>query len=642
MGTQPISVNYTDANGCSASANSSISVLPNNAPNIVGLSPVYCVGSPSDTIFGLPANGTWTHTFVPTQPNPNPTFSLVIPNPNGVSPYAVLQPRATGTVNLFYTINNPNGCFNVQTNTFAIQPSLRIGINAPATVCANNGAVRLSAVNTVNSQDITRAINFVYLRNSQPLTAAIFNDSMLNPNIGYILNSNDTIVATYADAQSGCVDTARVAIAILAAPTPVITFPNAAGPNNNIYCVDTTTGTTTTILGSNNVGGIVTGIFSSRRNRISASSNTTADFRTDSILVDTISYIVTNNSGCRDSVSRTIEIRGLPIGLVLAGVQPRYCQGSDPLNISGFPTPSPSDGIIGEVLITNLSNNQVTNFGTNIVNLPSIVALGNVGRYRVSYNYSNEFGCASSISSNFDIHPSPMANFEQIGFCAGDVLQFNDISTFGSIYNNLDSITSWRWLFNNQTAPDTNTVFFSPQIPNSYLAQLIVVSAAGCAAEKLNIISIYKYPNVGFKIDGGCQHSPIGFSLDSTGLNPITDSLTTAVWNFGNGNSDSQNTIINNFCQVRSSSHNYTSEGVYYPTLTTDQATLGFDSPLTTDFDYQLFDMRGVELQKGRVPSGVSQVQLNLYDLPAGVYVVHLQAKNGAVRVQRRIVVHKP
>jgi hypothetical protein len=568
IGMHPISVNYTDANGCRASASSSIEVLPNNAPNIVGVSPVYCVGSPSDTIFGLPANGTWSFNFSPTAPNPNPTFGLAIPNPNGVSPYAVIQPRATGTVELFYTINNPNGCFNVQTNTFSIQPSLRISINSPATVCANNGAVRLSATNTVNSQDITRAINFSYFRNGQPFVAAIFNDSMLNPNIiGYDANSNDTIVATYADAQSGCVDTARIAISILPAPTPVITFPNAAGPNNNIYCVDTTIGTTTTILGGNNVGGTALGIFSSRRNRISASSNTTADFRTDSILIDTISYVVTNNSGCRDSISRTIEIRGLPIGLVLAGVQPRYCQGTDPLNISGFPTPSPSDGIVGEVLISNLSNNQVTNYGTNIVNLPSITSL-NVGRYRVSYNYSNEFGCASSISANFDIHPSPIADFQQIGFCAGDTLQFNDISTFSSIYNNLDSITNWRWLFNNQTAPDSSTVFFSPQIPNSYLAQLTVVSAAGCAAQRLNIISIYKYPNVAFAIDGGCQNSPISFSLDSTGLNPGTDSLTTALWNFGNGNTDSQNTIINNFCQVRNSSHQYTGQGVFYPSLT--------------------------------------------------------------------------
>ena len=568
IGFHRISIQHTDANGCSASVEDSIEVLPNSAPEIVGVSSVYCVGSPSDTIFGLPANGTWSHVFTPSTPNPNPTFAMTVPNPNGVSPYAVLHPRATGTVDLNYNINNPNGCFNVRTNTFVIQPSLTIAMTAPPSICANAAPIAIHATDSVTNQDITHAVNFIFYRNGNILPAAIFNDSMLNTTIGFNPNNNDTILATYADAQSGCVDTAQVAISILAAPNANIIFPTAAGPNSNIYCVDTTLGMTTTIFGSNNIGGISSGTFTSTRNRLTPVSTTSANLRIDSIFVDTITYIVINNNNCTDTTTRTVEVRGLPVGLVLAGVSPIYCQSTDPINITGFPTPSPNDGIIGELSITNLSTNTTTNYGTNIIALPANGALGNIGNYRVGYTYSNEFGCASNISADFTVHPNPVADFQQVGFCAGDTLQLIDASFFNSVYDSLDVLDRWVWLYNSQTAPNTNTVFFPPQIPNRYIAELTVVSQAGCTAQKFKVVNIYKYPNVDFEMDGGCQGAPISFNMDSTGLNIGTDSLTYAVWDFGNGILDSQNVIINSATQIRSASHIYTQQGVLNPILT--------------------------------------------------------------------------
>jgi hypothetical protein len=568
IGFHAINIAHTDANGCSATAVDSIEILPNSAPEIVGVSPVYCVGSPSDTIFGLPANGTWSHVFTPTTPNPNPTFTMTVPNPNGVSPYAVLHPNATGTVDLYYNINNSNGCFNVRTNTFTIQPSLNIAIAAPASICANAPAATITATNSINNQNITNAINFVFYRNGTILPSAIFNDSMLNTTIGFNPNNNDTIVATYADAQSGCVDTAQVGIAILAAPNANIVFPTAAGPNSNIYCVDTTLGMTTMIQGSNNIGGITSGTFTSARNRLMPVSSTAANLRIDSIFTDTITYIVINNNACTDTTTRIVEVRGLPVGLVLAGVRPIYCQATDPINITGFPTPSPNDGIIGELSITNLTTNNTTNYGTNVIALPAIGSLGSIGNYRVSYTYSNEFGCASNIAADFTVHPNPVADFQQVGFCAGDTLQLTDASFFNNVYDSLDVLDRWIWLYNNQTTPDTNVVFFPPQIPNRYIAELTVVSQAGCTAQKLKVINIYKYPNVDFEMDGGCQGSPILFSMDSTGLNIGTDSLTYAIWDFGNGVVDTQNVIINSASQIRNTSHTYIQEGVLMPTLT--------------------------------------------------------------------------
>ncbi len=563
-----IAVSHTNANGCTATVIDSIRVLPNMIPSVVGLSSAYCLGGYPDTIFGLPVNGTWSHTFTPVFPNPNPTFTM-FPAPNVVSAYAVVYPHAVGTAAVTYRVNSANNCFNERTETITINPGLAIQINAQTSICSNSAPINIRATNANTGQDITDIVNFSFSRAGTQLPAAILNDTMLDPSIGASNGNLDTLIAMYSDAASGCADTATQVVLILPAPEAVITFPNAAGVGQNVYCIDNTTGSSVTIQGSNAAGALSSGAFSSSRNRLLASTNTTANMLTDSVLVDTIQYIAIVNS-CADTTTRTVEIRGLPTGLAITGLNPIYCQNTDNINITGFPTPAPSLGITGVLSLRNVQTGSVlTSTNSNTLNLSNLsTTLGSVGQYQVSYQFTNEFGCINTVQGDFTLHPNPVANFTQTGSCAGETLVLTDASFFNTTYDSLDQINQWIWLYNSQTAPDTSVVFFPSQIPNTYPAQLTVVSDAGCSANLLRLVSIYRYPVASFEAVGGCQGVQIDFIADSTQLIPPGDSITFAAWDFGTGIIDSLNTIVGNFSQVSPSSFTYTQSGVFTPRLT--------------------------------------------------------------------------
>jgi hypothetical protein len=559
---QTINVSYTDGNGCSATLVDSIRVLPNMIPNIVGLSAAYCLGGPSDTIFGLPVNGTWS--YMPT----NPSAINMFPAANVVSAYAVVTPVTVGNVNVIYNVTSANGCRNQQSIPITINPGLAINIQAPITICSNSPLEALTATNGSTNQDITNVVQFFFSRNGVLIPAAIVSDTMLNPSIGPSTGSLDTIIAMYSEPQTGCGDTAYRNIIIAPAPDANITFNGAAGTGQNVYCIDNNSGSTANITGNNTVGAITSGSFSSSRGRLTSSNSTTATMLIDSVIVDTITYIASNN-GCHDTTSRVVEVRGLPTGLAIAGLDSIYCQTSNML-ITGFPTPAPSLGITGILQIRQLNPDTVrqTSSGNSLIlsNLPS--NLGPIGAYEASYQFTNEFGCVNTVRDSFDLHPNPVAAFNQTGFCAGDDLVLTDASFFNATYNSRDQINQRIWLYNSQTAPDTNIVSFPAQIPNTYPAELTVISDAGCSANLQKLINIYKYPNTNFEAIGGCQGVNIQFVADSTGLQLPNDSISFAAWDFGDGNIVNSNIINANNTQVLPSSHNYSQAGVYYPKLT--------------------------------------------------------------------------
>jgi hypothetical protein len=563
INSHPINISYTDANGCSANLVDSIRVLPNMIPSIVGLGSAYCLGGAPDTIFGLPVNGTWSHT--PT----SPSIINMFPNPGVVSAYAVVYPNIVGNASVTYRVTSANSCYNVRTENISVNPGLAIQINAPTSVCSNSPLFPISATNATTNQGISDVVTFYFSRAGVLTPAAFVNDTMFNSSIGPSIGNTDTIFAYYSDTQSGCSDTTFQGIIINPAPDATITFNGAAGVGANVYCIDNNSGSTVNITGGNAIGALTLGGFSSAANRLVSSTNTSAVMLIDSILVDTITFIATSGA-CADTISRAVEIRGLPTGLAIAGLDSIYCQNTSSIIISGFPTPSPSLGITGELSIRQLAtNNIVQTSSSNTLSLSDLPnSVGAVGAYEVNYRFTNEFGCINNVIGNFELHPNPVAQFNQTGFCAGDTLVLTDASFFNTIYNSRDQINRWIWNYNSQTAPDTSTVFFPSQIPNTYPARLTVVSDAGCSNSLLELVNIYRYPTVGFEAVGGCQGINIEFLADSTNLLIPSDSITFGGWDFGDGNTDNINTIISTFSQIRPSAHTYTQEGIYYPKLT--------------------------------------------------------------------------
>jgi large repetitive protein len=93
---------------------------------------------------------------------------------------------------------------------------------------------------------------------------------------------------------------------------------------------------------------------------------------------------------------------------------------------------------------------------------------------------------------------------------------------------------------------------------------------SGCTDTLSHTISVYNLPEVSFETGGGCQGDTVLFLPNPAGLSntfPAIDSITLAVWNYGDGVVDTITTFTNQIL-VPNRTHIYTATGVYYPSLT--------------------------------------------------------------------------
>ena len=128
-GVYSVTYDYTDENGCSASASTSIVV---NALPVVstGSYGPYCAGTASVTLGGSPAGGSWSG--------------------DGVSG-GVFTPSAAGVYSVTYSYTDVNGCSAVASTSIVVKnkPVVNAGCYGP--VCLNSSPVFLSGTPTGGS-----------------------------------------------------------------------------------------------------------------------------------------------------------------------------------------------------------------------------------------------------------------------------------------------------------------------------------------------------------------------------------------------------------------------------------------------------------------------------------------------------------
>lgn len=93
---------------------------------------------------------------------------------------------------------------------------------------------------------------------------------------------------------------------------------------------------------------------------------------------------------------------------------------------------------------------------------------------------------------------------------------------------------------------------------------------SGCTDTISKTIDVYNLPDVAFESGGGCVGDAVLFQPNQAGLSnsfPAIDSITMAIWNYGDGTIDTVTTFPNQIL-VPDRTHIYTTTGVYFPTLT--------------------------------------------------------------------------
>ncbi len=506
-------VTGTDANGCSNTAVSNVTVNPKPTVNVN--SPSICSGNTA----GLTATGASTYSW---------TGGL----PNGAS---VTTPVLTSTTSYTVTGTDVNGCSNTAVSTITVNPLPPVAVNSP-TICSGQSAT-LTA---------TGASTYTWtggLPNGSPVTTPV-------------LNSNTSYTVTGTDAN-GCVNTAISNITVTASPNVAVNSPTicngqnttltatgantytwstgASGPSITVAPGSTTSYSVTGLLAGCPVSSSATStvtvnplptvgvnspaICSGGTATLNASGATTYTWTgglpngssvTTPPLNSNTSYTVTgtDGNGCVNTATSSVTVNPKPNVTVNS---PSICDGSTAtLNANGATTYTWSGGLPNGSSVTTPPLNSNTS-------------------YTVTGTDGN--GCVNTAISNVTVNPKPTVGVNSPSICSGSIAT---LTATGA--------TTYTW---SGGLPNGSTVT-TPVLTSSTIYSVTGTDGNGCKATITSDVTVNPLPNVTSTSPTICAGNTA--TLDANGA-------TTYTWTGGLPSGNSVSTPVLN------SNTNYTVTG---------------------------------------------------------------------------------
>jgi PKD repeat protein len=176
------------------------------------------------------------------------------------------------------------------------------------------------------------------------------------------------------------------------------------------------------------------------------------------------------------------------------------------------------------------------------------------GEYKVSLVIDADNGCQNNTSQLINIYDPPVADFviSDTFNCTFNEVQFIN----NTVYSNPDSLITWNWDFGDGTGTSNElTPLFSYSTGSDYNVTL-TATIPGCESDTIQTITITQGPLAAFTYQEPCDGETV--LLTNTTLNPEPRSSNPYLWDFGDGNTSTQ----------ESPSHLYDSASTYKVILT--------------------------------------------------------------------------
>lgn len=513
---------------------------------------------------------------------------------NTAGPHTITY-NTPGTYTVSLTVTGYCGT-STQTATVTVNPMPTAAISAAPT----SGCEDL-VVNFTNTSTAGGSYSWNFGAGNTPTTSSAYTPPAVTfPNPG-------TQTVTLTVNVLGCISTTSVTITVLPKPVPVFT----AVPTSGCTPLNVTFNNTTT----NSAGNTYSWTFGNGNtsNAQNPSGETYIANANDSIY--TIQLLVTNSSGCSDSVQHTVTVHPLPIAdfsmsndtvcalnnIVFTNTSTgtnTYSWNFGDAATSTTANPVHSYTGAGSYTVTMIAT---TNFGCrDTITAPVLVdsipfvafsasvecvgdttmftntTVGSVatwqwnfgdatsspsqspghlyasaGTYTATLTATNFAGCSSFVSHPVTVNIVPVANFASTTACSGQTTSFTDQTT--------GSPVSWSWDFGDATNGNTQNPVHTYASAGTYTATLIAAAGSGCADTTTAVVTVNPVPTANFTTVSVCANDTTTFSSTSLG-NP-----TTYVWNFGDATTDNTNNPAPD--------HVYTNGGSYNVTLTAGYAT---------------------------------------------------------------------
>jgi len=436
-----------------------------------------------------------------------------------------------GTYNVTLTVVDTSGCTNTITKPVIIIPEPNVNFTNSQPACKQSSVL----FNDLSNAPVGYIVRWDWVFGDGSTLTVNFPG---NPNVTHIYNNYGTFNVTLTiTTNDSCTKT--VTKPVVVAPNPLANFSfESTCQNAPVQFND---------LSQSGSGSISDWLWNfgdpaSGASNISTLQDPTHTFSAASTY--TVSLIVTNSGGCKDTVSVPVIVHSLP-------------------TVDFTSTPGCVDDSTQFVSSTFINAGAVTtilwDFGDGFTSPdddPYHIYTSS-GTFTVTLTVTDTADCINSVSHVIAITPPPTAFFQaSTPTCSNTPVFFTDLSTLSS-----GQFSSWYWdfgdgsdtLINAPGNPDISHIYTTA---GTYSVTLKVTTSSGCEAEYPATITIATSPLADFIYDHTCANETVNFT--SQAIPNGGTSVIGYLWDFGDPASGTNNTS-----NLQNPSHIYVNPGTY-------------------------------------------------------------------------------
>jgi PKD repeat protein len=556
-GTYNVKLITTGTNGCKDSITKQITVNPK--PNVAFTTAASCtntsiIQSNSSSITSGTLNYFWDFGDGTTSTAALPTktylttgsrqIKLVVTSDNGCKDSLTQNVNIVSKPTAAFTINNSSQCLtgnsfnftNTSTGSFVNQVwSFGNGVTSNASSITNftyptNGVygVKLLLVGNNGCNDsITQNVtvspvpNFTINNSSQCLGTNNF--IFTNTSIGNLASSSwsfgdgNTASTTNASNLYSTVGTYNVKLKVTEVGgctdsiTKVVTVSEKPNVGFNISTTNFCSGTNLQFNNTSTVGvGTLTHFWSFGDGSTSTQVNPSKSFTTAGVYP--VKLVVTNNNGCKDSITQNVTILSKPVAAFNVNSTAQCVNGNQ------FNFTNNSTGFInsynwsfGDGNTSSISN------PTNIYNA--------AGSYLVKLFANGNNGCVDSTVQTVTVNPTPNVDFTFTSSCLSSPIGLTNNSSISN------GTVIYSWNFGDATTSSNLNPIKSYTVAGNYVIKLVATSNNGCKDSLSKNITILPKPIPNFTINNNSQclqGNNFVFTNTSTGQ-------VSQLWSFSDG-----------------------------------------------------------------------------------------------------------
>lgn len=251
-----------------------------------------------------------------------------------------------------------------------------------------------------------------------------------------------------------------------------------------------------------------------------------------------VTLIATAQTGCIDTIIKVVTVGGFPTATFT--VNP-VCEGN-PTQFTDQSSASPGDPIANWSWTFTGGNPASSTTQNPVVTYPP-------GNYTASLTVTSQQGCTASVSQPVVVNPRPVANHSGNNVCFNNLTTLNDLSTGNN------TVSNWDWSFGDGNVSTAQNPTHTYGNPGTYTVTLITTNNFGCKDTNAIAVVVHPLPVANY------TYTPVCFG-DTTCFNDLSTitqgNVTGWSWNFGDPNSASNISNLQNPCHVFSGNGPYT------------------------------------------------------------------------------------